>query len=469
MKKRRPTGTAVADHPMRSAAVAAFTSLLAGLFPNGSALAQSVEIVSRDRPVAVTGPERAFVEPHVAVHPSDADRILIGTIAAEPDGERAWHCSVLSSSDGGESWRRHDFEMESCIDPWVLFPGDGSALATMIEIGRDGPAQERFRLWRHRSADGGTVWTDPPVSLGAAHDHEILVPVPGTGGDGSERLVYLGSRRAARTADGRPRHALYLALSRDAARSFRPVYHAVLDDLTKNVVGVAAFRDTSVAMVYWEYQRDVDGFRRDGMLRAARVWLMRSEDGGLSFGPPSLATETCASGVKGHFPGYPAVTADTTVGPFGGRVYVACVRPGLQGIGVVRSTDGGRAWSVPVRVDGGPADGTEHARTPMIAVGPQGIVAVAWYDRRDDPDRECQHLYLTASTDGGVTFGPPARISSALSCPANGANGWIARSWPMGGDYGSLAAAPDGTFRVVWADARDGLFELRTAVVRVER
>ncbi len=75
---------------------------------------------------------------------------------------------------------------------------------------------------------------------------------------------------------------------------------------------------------------------------------------------------------------------------------------------------------------------------------------------------------MTASRDGGATFLPAVRVSTETSCPSAPGNGRVAESWAAGGDYGSLAAAPDGSFHVVWADSRGGHFQLRHAAFRFE-
>ena len=82
----------------------------------------------------------------------------------------------------------------------------------------------------------------------------------------------------------------------------------------------------------------------------------------------------------------------------------------------------------------------------MLAVNASGVVAAAWYGRTD-PDARCQDLYVALSNDGGTSFADPSPISTETSCPQTEGNGRVADSWAMGGDYGSLAAAPDGTFQ----------------------
>jgi len=418
------------------------------------AAAGAIRIVVPDHPVEAGGPELPLVEPRPAVNPDDPDHLVVGTIVAAPDRRGPWHCAALTSFDGGDTWSRSELGVERCIDPWVEFTPEG-VLVTAIEIGGE---DRGFRLLGFRSSDGGRTWTDAPVPYGDAFDHEVLTVDP----DGR---MFMAARRDRSRASGRPRHTLWIARSDDGGRSFRELAELEPSTLSLSPTGVAVDGDTIVAG-FRDSQRDVDGFRGEGMLARARSWVVRSEDGGTTFSPPMLVTDACASGIEGAFPGYPYLDGDP-----GGRLYHVCVRPGLDGIALTRSVDGGERWAHPVRVDGGPGD--SHVRTPMLAVGEAGpggvpaVAGIAWFDRRDDPG--CQRLWFTASTDGGESVLEPVEVSTEPSCPARGDNGRVAESWSMGGDYSSLAAGPDGRFHVVWADSRSGRFRLRHAVLQVEK
>ena len=70
-----------------------------------------------------------------------------------------------------------------------------------------------------------------------------------------------------------------------------------------------------------------------------------------------------------------------------------------------------------------------------------------------------------ASASKSVGYLP---VASAPSCPDTARNGRVATRWPEGGDYSGLAAAADGTFHVLWADSRDGIYRLWTAPVTVK-
>ena len=57
---------------------------------------------------------------------------------------------------------------------------------------------------------------------------------------------------------------------------------------------------------------------------------------------------------------------------------------------------------------------------------------------------------------------------SELSCPSSTDNGSVADAFGSGGDYFGMVTGPDGRFRLLWSDARDGPFQLWTAWVEVE-
>lgn len=415
-------------------------------------------VVTADHPVYAGDEGLPHVEPHVATDPNDADRLLAGAIVVSADSEGPWHCSAFLSMDAGRSWNSHDFTVERCIDPWALITSTGELLVAGIEIKRDLVGSARFRLVLFRSDDNGETWTGP-LDLGRSHDHEVMIQEPN--GD-----VLLVSRRAIRTDEGFPRHTFALLRSRNNGGSFEPVTEVLESNLAQNATGLVRLSDGTLVVTYIDFQRNVDGFDSQGMLQQPRAWALRSSDGGRSFSTPLLASEGCGS--TDGFAGYPALAADTSDGPFRDRLYHLCVRADFDGLALTHSDSRGEIWSAPLRIDGPRAGEGGHVRTPMLAVNREGVVAAAWYDRRNDPERRCQETYVTYSRDGGATFVEPVRVSDKTSCPESPRNGRVSRSWPMGGDYGSLTASIDGRFHLLWADSRTGLFQLRHATFGIE-
>jgi hypothetical protein len=98
----------------------------------------------------------------------------------------------------------------------------------------------------------------------------------------------------------------------------------------------------------------------------------------------------------------------------------------------------------------------------MVAVGDDGVVAVSWNDRRDDPQDLCSRLYIALSFDGGRTFDLESRIAAVATCPGSGSR------WMNGGETHGLAALPGGGFRVVWSAGPADELHLSTARVRLE-
>ena len=86
-------------------------------------------------------------------------------------------------------------------------------------------------------------------------------------------------------------------------------------------------------------------------------------------------------------------------------------RRGRDQVLAVRSSDGGRTWSKPVRPTGRPAGATDEW-WPAVAVGSKGRAAVAWVDRTTGRER----VYFAQSTDGGRRWSEPKPLDG--SAPA---------------------------------------------------
>jgi hypothetical protein len=147
----------------------------------------------------------------------------------------------------------------------------------------------------------------------------------------------------------------------------------------------------------------------------------------------------------------------------------------------IAHSDDGRKWSRPVRVNdnGQPADNAN----PTIAVNQNGILGVAWNDRRNDPKNICFQIYFAASTDGGETFLPNVRLQDTSTCP-NAPGNWklIPSVFPMrdaekklhqalsmygfpvrfpnGGDTQGLVTGPNGAFRLAGINGDSGVMQL---------
>jgi hypothetical protein len=94
---------------------------------------------------------------------------------------------------------------------------------------------------------------------------------------------------------------------------------------------------------------------------------------------------------------------------------------------VMRSTDRGASWSVPIPVATVQALGTrddesgllvrDGANLGSIAAGPSGELAIAWQDARFSGGTH-DGIAFTRSTDGGFTWSAPVRINGAPAAKA---------------------------------------------------
>ena len=82
---------------------------------------------------------------------------------------------------------------------------------------------------------------------------------------------------------------------------------------------------------------------------------------------------------------------------------------------------GGGGGRKPLRINDNdaPAPGSplDDRMIPVVEVNRDGVVGVAWYDRRRDDTRRCWELFFTSSSDGGETFGANVTVATAPSCP----------------------------------------------------
>lgn len=391
--------------------------------------------------------EWPLTEPYVVAHPKNPKHLLAAAILASPKqgayGDQV--CVSFVSEDGGRTWSApHSFGFGICADPWLALREDGAALFVGLEDGQ---------IHVFRSGDAGHTWSEVPLpaGFGRAHDRPTLA-VDASNGPYTGSF-YLLSILAGRSPTKRNIVRVHLARSRDGGKTFDEPLLVQPSNLNLNTFTPAVLSDGTLLVSFGDFQSNVDDFRDKGRLERPRFWVLISEDGGKTLSPPLFVAEGCGGDVA----------ADASSGPFHDRIYLVCTRRDLDGVWVLHSADHGERWSEPARVN--TSGGDVVRRTKSLAVNNKGVVAVSWYQR--PKGSQCQHIYFAASLDGGKTFLPEVRVSTAESCPDNPRNGRAAQRWPFGGDYSGLAASSDGLFHVLWADSRNGIYQLYTAAVKV--
>ncbi len=105
-----------------------------------------------------------------------------------------------------------------------------------------------------------------------------------------------------------------------------------------------------------------------------------------------------------------------------------------------KSTNGGRSYSKPVRVNQDPVNGDADQFQPWMAVTESGQINISFFDRRNDPANYFIDTYLARSEDGGRTF-TDRRASARMWDPA--INAPTSVSGKFIGDYQGLVADDD--------------------------
>jgi hypothetical protein len=113
------------------------------------------------------------------------------------------------------------------------------------------------------------------------------------------------------------------------------------------------------------------------------------------------------------------VAYDTSGGPHNGRAYLVytdapSVASSDTNVFVRVSDDNGATWSQPIRVNDD--TGTNSQGFSGLAVDPvTGNLAVGWLDARNSTANNSVEYFVSASTDGGLTFLPNVQVTPGLS------------------------------------------------------
>lgn len=420
-------------------ALAASVAATATILAPAPLAAQTPEVVVG--PNLRVGPGQ-FNEPWMAASPDNPDFLIAVTQTGGmsfPDPTAMAGLSMRSnaaflSRNGGVTWEPIALpgDEPGAFDPMVVPGPDGRmwilycyiGANTLPDIFPDAPPRPLGTIMVWSTDDEGATWVGPA---------RLRSPVPPD-----------HARIAADWSDGPDRGRLYVVWNdvRDSfIRDDFQLFLHTLDDggatvsepkLLATIPGgklvatePVVLSDGTLLATFYQYFFPLTDEKNAQM----PFFTMRSEDGGETFTEPEVAFR-----VGNHSWPYaqtemtsaftlPIVIWDRTDGPHGDNIYAVWdqVRDGTSDIWFRRSTDGGRSWSDQMRLNDNdpPAPGAplDDRMIPVVEVNRDGVVGVAWYDRRRDETRRCWELYFTSSSDGGETFGPNVPVASAPSCP----------------------------------------------------
>lgn len=375
----------------------------------------------------VTNKTGAQSETSVAIDPTNPKHM----ISASNDLTDTMH--VYESFNRGRTWTEAGLSLGStfCYDPWVAFNAVGDQfVAYECSDQRVGYKKVGQTSWTKTTLQGSALFPDRDM---IALDRTATSPFYGS--------AYIGYDEA---AAGNAAHVWY---SRDGFTGW--VKSPKINDSSATIgVNAAVARDGTLYATWLDYS-------------GKKLWVDKSSDGGATWGTdhvvhnfrlntPSFFISIPPQPDRGIVPMPFTYVAQS--GTFAGRLYVTYTDTSLISSDtdtfVRYSDDGGVTWSGENKVN----DDTVNAYQfhPRIVVQPNGTVAVASYDTRNDPGvNHKTDTYLSFSSDGGVTWTANQKVTTATSdeSPHSGdPNDY--------GDYQGIDASTANWVQLSWTDSR---------------
>ncbi len=372
-------------------------------------------------------------EPAVAADPNQPYvYVLVDRYSGKRACERCPFPAIIlrRSTDGGQSWSKGRFICKC--------PGVGGQYDPIVEVVPD--SGDVYAVWMNnfkvvfsRSTDHGRTWTPPVATHGTVPWNDK--PALAVSDDGQD--VYVGWNGP---SAGDP----FIAQSHDGGNTWTQKRLARTDRYTFAFDGDVLSDGTVVlsesAISYGpDFTSPVGKIRQDAYV---------SSDGGANWTRVRVALvhvgrRCTTTGCRPDFyTGHNSVSADDD----GTLVYLydgASRHLGPQRIFAVTSTDGGLSWSAPVRMS---AWG-ENASSPAVEATGSGDVR-AWYMQTTGGPHAWNVWYRTSS-DGGLTWSAPVRISDAVSGARYKTQAGFRE---MYGDYGEIDILSDGRTIGVWGE-----------------
>jgi hypothetical protein len=373
------------------------------------------------------------VEPSVAVNPvttsNPATANIIGAFQQDRWSNGGAHGLVSGSSlDGGASWFESTAAFSACeggtyeraSDPWISVGPDGRAYWVSLSASAD---EVTSAVQASTSTDGGQTWSAPATIISETtplhfNDKESVTADPHHPGTAyvvwdrsrfpsdsasinglSHSAAFRGSPYFSKTTDG--------GLTWSAPRQIGP---------NQNIFTIGnqiAVEPDGTLVDVFHYGK---GSGRDAP-NASFTGVLLSSDGGAQWkGPIQISNNPVANDVDPDN-GVPLRTGadigggipDIAVDPGSGKLYVVWEDSRFSGgdhndIALSTSSDDGRNWSTPVKVNQTPKP--VEAFTPMVDVMSNGDVGVTYYDIRNNtpaPGLPTDYFIVT-STDRGATW-----------------------------------------------------------------
>jgi Neuraminidase (sialidase) len=383
------------------------------------------------------------VEPFVAVNPTNPSNI-IGVFQQDRWDNGGAHGLVASvSHDGGATWSESWAPFSICAggtaanggnydrasDPWVTFAPNGDAYAISLSVSADATVSA---MLVSKSTDGGDTWSNPttlirtvsPFPQGTGFNDKPSITADPTNSN-NVYAVWDQSRFPGDSASVNAqlhgfslRGDIMFSRTTDGGQTWSPPRDILGLNQNEFTVGnqIAVLPDGTLVDVF----EDANGSGIQHSPNQFHQSVIRSTDHGATWSKVIDVSTDGSIGVRDPDTGAPvragAGIPDVAVAP-NGTLYDIWSDGRFSGfshgdVALSRSTDGGKTWSAPIKVNASPAG--VAAFTPAVDVASDGTVAVTYYDFRNntsDPSTLPTDAFVVFSDDGGLTFGNEMRLT----------------------------------------------------------
>jgi len=355
-------------------------------------------------------------EPSIAVDPTAPNRMAIGWRQFDTIQSNFRQAGYAWTVDGGRTWTNEE-PIEAGLfrsDPVLDAGADGTFFYLSLRV----TDQNEFLNDMFISDDGGKTWPEKHFAFGGDKAWFTIDDTNGVGaGNMYQAWNVAGNEffpaQFNRSVDGGVTWEQPVEYTPNAPNPARPAF-GILDVGPDGAVYVTGAVNAFLGDVFWVVKSSNAQFADQ-----TPIFELATEvdpGGEFVFGaapnPGGLASQMY-------------VQVDHSGGPTHGNVYVLTSvdpdgSPDPMDVHLIRSTDGGKTWSEPIRVNDDPPAPNAWQWFATMSIAPNGRLDVVYNSTHNSMEVDVSQTFYTFSTDAGLSWSTP----ESLTTPWNSHVGW---------------------------------------------